>query len=61
MRTQWIGYDIHGNRVAKGDPVRYLGERFRVLRSVNNKRDVVIQNVEGYRMTVGVNSVEVGW
>lgn len=47
--------------IEKNSPVRFLGEKFRVLRIVNNRRDAVIQNVEGYRMTVGVLSLQEGW
>lgn len=40
-----------------GTPVRFQGERFRV-RKVINQRDLVIQNVEGYKMTVHYLTVE---
>lgn len=42
-----------------GTPVLFQGERFRVLRVM--RRDIVIQNVEGYRMTVSPLTVEIGW
>lgn len=46
---------------SKGTPVLFQGERFRVVRSTNRGRDIVIQNVEGYRMTVSPVTVKVGW
>lgn len=47
--------------IPKNTPVLFQDERFRVLRTINRGRDIVIQNVEGYRMTVSPLSVEVGW
>lgn len=47
--------------IVSGTPVLFQGERFRVIRLVNGKRDAVIQNVEGYRMTVGILCLEEGW
>jgi hypothetical protein len=38
-------------------PVLFQGERFRV-RKVIGQRDLVIQNVEGYKMTVHYLTVE---
>lgn len=45
----------------QGTQVRFQGERFRVVRTTNRGRDIVIMNVEGYKMTVSPLSVEVGW
>lgn len=44
-----------------GDLVRFQGERFRVLRKTNRGRDIVIVNVENYKMTVSPLTVEEGW
>lgn len=45
------------NEFPVGTPVRFQGERFRV-RKVVGQRDLVIQNVEGYKMTVHYLTVE---
>lgn len=45
--------------ITKGQVVYFQNEKFRVLRVINGGRDIVIQNVEGYRMTVSPLSVEV--
>lgn len=47
------------NTLTKGQVVYFQGEKFRVLRTINRGRDIVIQNVEGYRMTVSPLTVEV--
>lgn len=47
--------------IPKNTPVLFQGERFRVLRVINRGRDIVIQNVEGYRMTVSPLTVQIGW
>jgi hypothetical protein len=43
----------------QGTVVYFQGEKFRVLRTANRGRDIVIQNVEGYRMTVSPLTVAV--
>lgn len=43
-----------------GTPVLWMGERFRV-RKVIDQRDVVIQNVEGYKATVHYLTISKGW
>ena len=45
------------NTITKGQVVYFQGEKFRV-RKVINQRDLVIQNVEGYKMTVHYLTVE---
>lgn len=44
-----------------GAPVRFQGERFRITKVINGGRDIVIINVEGYKMTVSPLTVEIGW
>jgi hypothetical protein len=45
--------------VKKNDPVRFQGERYRVVRVKGV--DVVIRNVEGRQLTVHHLTVEAGW
>lgn len=59
-RVPHNGY-MNTQTFAKGEPVRFMGERYRVVRMVHGGRDVVLQNVFGTRLTVTPVTVERGW
>lgn len=47
--------------INKNDPVTFQGERYRVVRIINGGRDIVIQDIEGNRLTVSPLTVSKGW
>ena len=49
------------NKIGKGDPVRFQGEKYRVVKVINNGRDIVIKDIDGDTLTVSPISVVKGW